>query len=69
MLPEIFAHNCPTINATAEVNHFAHPEFSRLGGFSAESVLRNFVRLDHTGDIRVQLIIGMLACNVYHSRV
>ena len=40
MMPEFFAHNCPTINATAEVNHFAHPEFSRVGGFSAESILR-----------------------------
>jgi hypothetical protein len=40
MMPKFFAHNCPTINATAEVNHFAHPEFSRLGGFSAESEVK-----------------------------
>ena len=34
---KFFAHKCPTINASAKVNHFAHPEISRLEGFSAES--------------------------------
>jgi hypothetical protein len=37
MTRKFFAHKCPTINAGAKVNHFAHPEISRLGGFSAES--------------------------------
>jgi len=37
MMRKSFAHKCPTINASAKVNHFAHPEISRLGGFSAES--------------------------------
>jgi hypothetical protein len=54
MMPKFFVHRCPTINVLSAVNHFGRPEFSRLGGFSAESVLSYFVRLGHTGNSRIQ---------------
>jgi len=40
MMPKFFSHNCPRINVRYVGNHFHRTEFFGLGGFSAESKVR-----------------------------